>query len=322
MKKSTKVLLIISLCMLLSGVFICVGAGFMAGFDFNGLSPVTYRESVTTSDEAFANVDVYSLSADVEMFVSSTDEWKVESTEADKIYHQITVEDDTLKIRRVDNREWYECISININFKTESIRLYLPEKSYESIVLKSTSGKVVVNEGLNCEKLKAESTSGAVRVYGAEAEEIVANSTSGQAVVDGVSAQRLSVSSTSGRVNVSNLAQVDTVDIKATSGRIEAMDISCREFTAENVSGGVTCSGVVADDTITAETTSGGIRILQSDAESLSLKSTSGSIRGTLLSDKIFIAESSSGSVKVPDSTQGGVCKAKTSSGSIDITVE
>ncbi len=323
MKNSTKAILIISLCMVFAGIFICGSVMFIADFDFNRLSSVTYRERTSTSDEAFVNVDVYSQSADISVFPSSNDEWRVESTEADKMYHQIEVEDDTLVIRRVDEREWYEYIGINFSFKTESVRLYLPEKLYESVELKSTSGKVIVNEGLNCEKLLAESTSGEVRVYGTQAkDDVVAKATSGQVSVNGVNTQKLYVSSTSGRVTVSNITDADSVNINATSGKIEAIDISCIDFSARNVSGGVTCSGVIAEDTITAETTSGSIKVLQSDAQNLTLKSTSGSIRGTLLSDKIFITDTVSGSISVPHTSQGGVCSAKTTSGSIDIKIQ
>ncbi len=327
MKKATKVILIVSLCMILSGIFVCVGALSMSGVGFENIfkdnGVVNSVVKVTTSDEAFENVDVNVNSADVQVFASTCDEWKVESTEYDKVHYQVEVKDDTLVIRRVDERKWYEHIGIDLSFISENVKIYLPEKMFESIELKSTSGSVTVNEGLTCESLVAKSTSGAVRVYSVTAEDVItAKTTSGQVSVAEVFTGKLEASSTSGRVNVSNIEQINTVVINATSGKIEATDINCREFTAENVSGGVLCSGVIAQDNINAESTSGSIKILRSDAETLNLKSTSGSIRGTLLSDKIFIADSSSGSVKVPQTTQGGICKAKTTSGSIDITIE
>lgn len=51
------------------------------------------------------------------------------------------------------------------------------------------------------------------------------------------------------------------------------------------------------------------------------LSCTSGSVKGTLLSDKIFLTDSGSGSIRVPRSTEGGTCEITTTSGSIRIDI-
>jgi DUF4097 and DUF4098 domain-containing protein YvlB len=52
------------------------------------------------------------------------------------------------------------------------------------------------------------------------------------------------------------------------------------------------------------------------------LKTTSGSVKGSLLTPKIFYTDTTSGSVDVPRSTEGGLCEIQTTSGSIRITIE
>ncbi len=323
MKKATVITLIVSLCMVFAGLILCGGVVMMNGLDFDFGNTADYREKVSTFDEAFADVEVRGMSADVQFFVTTADECVVECTETDDAYYDVKVENNTLIVKYVDNRKWFDHIGFNFSSLSENVKVYLPENVYENVKIRSTSGNVTVNQGLACESLEAVSTSGSVRVYGASAEgKITVNSTSGRSVADAVKAQSLTVASTSGRVNVSNIDEVENVSVNATSGRIEATDIRCVNFSAEGVSGTVLCSGVIAEETLNAESTSGGVQVLMCDAEILNLKSTSGSIRGTLLSGKVFNADSVSGSVKVPASTQGGICNAKTTSGSIDIKIQ
>ncbi len=320
MKKSTKVILIVALCMFLSGIFVCMSALSMKGMDFDNMFKDNSTVRVATYDEVFLSVDAQVKSGSLEIFPTSDDELKIECTEPENTYYDIKFEGDTLVIRRIDNRQWHQYF---MNFSREGIKIYLPERAYEDIKLDASSGKIIVNDGLSCRNLTAESTSGSVRAYGINAQELVSlKGTSGQVVSDTVKAENMKVSCTSGKVTLGNIELTGDLNVENSSGNVEASSVNCTSFSAENTSGGITCSGVIAQDNINAKNTSGSINILQSDAQTLNLKSTSGSIRGTLLSDKIFIAESTSGSVKVPQTTQGGICKVKTTSGSVDITVE
>ena len=52
------------------------------------------------------------------------------------------------------------------------------------------------------------------------------------------------------------------------------------------------------------------------------MKTDTGDVTGSLLSDKIFFAESDVGSVDVPKTTTGGVCEIRTDTGKIAITID
>jgi hypothetical protein len=57
------------------------------------------------------------------------------------------------------------------------------------------------------------------------------------------------------------------------------------------------------------------------DGANLYLKSDTGSISGTIRTEKVFYAKSSTGSVKVPDTAAGGRCEVQTSTGSIRLSI-
>ncbi|MGN1001850.1 MAG: DUF4097 family beta strand repeat-containing protein, partial [Oscillospiraceae bacterium] len=108
---------------------------------------------------------------------------------------------------------------------------------------------------------------------------------------------------------------------KTGSGRILLSHIRSGEISARSTSGKVELTDVIAEEELFARSTSGGVALEGCDGGTIRLESTSGSVKGTLLSDKIFTADSTSGSINLPRSAAGGECEITTTSGSIDIKV-
>lgn len=319
MKKSNLIILIVALCMLFSGVFVCIGAFSMEGMSYENMFTDNSTLRTETYDEAFYSVDARAKAGNLEIFPTSEDELRIECTEPENTYYDIKFEGDILVIELVDNRQWHDYL---MNFDREGVKIYLPQRVYNDIKLDVSSGKITVNEGLECRNLMAETSSGSVRAYNVKAQENVSlKAASGSIGVDTVTADNMEVLCTSGKITVSNLELTGNLDIDSSSGKIEAINVNCNSFNSQNESGGIICSDVICKDSLNADTSSGKIEVLRSDAQNLDLNTTSGSIRGTLLSEKVFVAHSTSGSVRVPDTTQGGVCKAKATSGSIKIEI-
>ena len=106
------------------------------------------------------------------------------------------------------------------------------------------------------------------------------------------------------------------------SGSLTLTQAACGTLTARTQSGDLRLTGVVADDVLSAQTASGSIRLDGCDAAALSLRTTSGNVTGSLLSDKVFLAESASGMVDIPRTVTGGPCEIVTSSGNIQLTIQ
>ena len=56
-------------------------------------------------------------------------------------------------------------------------------------------------------------------------------------------------------------------------------------------------------------------------AAELYVRTTTGDVTGALLSEKVFITGTNTGSVAVPETTTGGVCEIRTNTGSIRIGI-
>jgi DUF4097 and DUF4098 domain-containing protein YvlB len=64
------------------------------------------------------------------------------------------------------------------------------------------------------------------------------------------------------------------------------------------------------------------VKFERCDASELYIELDTGDVTGSLLSDKVFIAQSDTGRVNVPKSVTGGRCEITTDTGDIKITVE
>ena len=107
----------------------------------------------------------------------------------------------------------------------------------------------------------------------------------------------------------------------AETGFTPYITISGGSITAKATAGKITLRDVIAEETLSAQNISGGVALEGCDGGTIRISCTSGSVKGALLSDKIFLTDSGSGSIRVPRSTEGGTCEITTTSGSIRIDI-
>ena len=191
--------------------------------------------------------------------------------------------------------------------------------------LRSTSGDLYAMGFLNT--VTARSTSGKVSLGGKTVDgDCIATTaelktTSGEIRVKTATLESLTAQTGSGGIRMESVTVTEATDLETTSGEITLLYTVSGTLTAETGSGGIDLTDTTVAGHIQAETTSGSIRFARADAETLNLKTTSGSVTGSLLTAKIFYTDTTSGSVDVPKSTEGGICEIKTTSGDIRMTI-
>lgn len=131
----------------------------------------------------------------------------------------------------------------------------------------------------------------------------------------------LTVEATTGDIKIPDAFQFNNIDVSITTG-----DVKCSASANENVkikttTGDIDLKNVIASK-IAISATTGDISLYQCDADELYLKATTGDITGSLLSDKVFVAKSTTGDIDVPQSTTGGKCEIKVTTGDINIEIK
>lgn len=358
MKKAKKIAIIVAVSMIAVGFVSIVGSLAFVQFDATKLNTMEWETKTYAVEDSFTNISIQGGDATVSLVSATDGNCKVVCTENDAIYDKIEVVDNTLTIERVDESEWYH--NIGVYFDEIEITVYLPEKEYETLFIDNSSGRIDVqgdftfaeaevtnssgkinftadvNGALkventsggiyvgdnSVESLLVEGTSGSIEVISVVATNDVAiNGSSGGIGVSKVECANLSATNSSGSLRLSEIVANNDVNVEGTSGGVHIDDVECANLTGSNSSGRITCTEVIATGDINLKNSSGGIALEACDAANLKLEATSGSIKGTLLSEKIFQADATSGSVDVPKTTSGGVCEVTTTSGSISLSL-
>ncbi len=189
-------------------------------------------------------------------------------------------------------------------------------------VIENGSGSVTVS-GIKGGNISAKSGSGSVTVENADAKDIYIKSGSGTTKAIGCVAENLIMEGSSGSATVEDTRVSGDAEIRKSSGSIHANRITADNLRVKNGSGSIGLSDAVIENKVVLEGSSGSIRFENSDGKDITIENGSGSITASLLSTKEISANSGSGSVKVPDLTEGeknGLLRAHSSSGSINIS--
>lgn len=321
MSKAVKKLLIAAAFLTISGCIIFIGAMAALGFDFSKLSTMKYE---TNTYEVSGGFDKISIDTDITniVFARSDDEsCKVVCFEAEKMKHSVRCANGTLTIGMTNDRKWYDYFGIS--FSSPKMTIYLPQSEYTSLSIDTATGNIDIPEGFAFNKLEIESSTGNISC--------TANAS-----------DSIKIKSNTGNINISSVESKCDIDIKTNTGSVKLTDGACTNFTAEsdtgkitlenvvakdNVfvesdTGNITLTNVIAEDNIFIESDTGNVKLKSSDAAMLSIETDTGDIAGTLLSEKIFIAKSSTGKVNVPETESGGKCEIKTATGNIKIEIQ
>lgn len=302
----------------LIGLIIFGGVMSMLGWDLSKLSTTKYETNEYTVSESFTGISVENRTADVELLPSEDGAVRVVCFEEKNVKHEVTVEGGMLTVRAQDMRKWYE--HIGINFKTATVKIYIPEGVYGALSISSTTGDTTVTAGYTFDGINITATTGDVWCYADTTGDCNITLTTGDACVSGVSAKALNISASTGDVEVNDADISGDVDVEVTTGRVRLTDLAARDVSVETDTGRVTLASVIAGK-LSVDTDTGDVRLEDSDAAEIFIETDTGDVTGTLLSEKIFITECNTGRVDVPKSTTGGRCEITTGTGDIIITI-
>lgn len=110
--------------------------------------------------------------------------------------------------------------------------------------------------------------------------------------------------------------------IRVTTGDVYLSDINCKNLASYGTTSDMYLDNVITTENLLIKTNTGDVMLDGCDAAEISIETSTGDVLGSLLSDKVFITEVSTGDINVPHTTTGGVCRIKTSTGDINITLK
>ncbi len=279
MRNSTKIWLIIATSLVALGCIIFSVAMTKNYWDFTKLSTVKYETNTYQINENFSNISMNTDTADI-LFIPSDDKMcKVVCYEMSDMKHTTTVQNDTLTINVTDEREWYDHIGITLG--SPKITVYLPKTEYDTLVIKEDTGDIEVPEDFK---------------FGS-----------------------IDIATSTGDITVSGVTCEGDLKINVSTGKVNLTDIKCKSLISDGSTGDFSLKNVIATEKFSIERSTGDVKFDDCDATEIWVETDTGDVTGKLLSEKIFITQTSTGDVLVPKSTNGGKCEITTSTGDIYI---
>jgi DUF4097 and DUF4098 domain-containing protein YvlB len=305
-------IVLIVIAVILGGVFLTIG---LVNRSKSG-AIITNTHEI---DGTFNNLNIDLATAALEIKVAEGDKVRVVCDEKEKVYHNVSVIDNALTIKVEDVRKWYEKLLFSL--RRMKVTAYLPEGLYGNLVIDSAIGGVNVAEQLSFNNITVDIATGNVEINSNVSEIIKIEGATGNVNINNIVAKSVDIDTSTGSVTLSKVNITDNIEIDCSTGKITLTDTTCKNLTIDVTTGETKLVRTVVAEKIKTEASTGNIIFDKSDAATLDIETTTGSIKGTLLTAKIFQTTSKTGKINVPNTTTGGICKLQTGTGNIDIQI-
>lgn len=303
--------------LIVAGAVILTAGAALAVIGYKNGQGVKVETKEYTDLETFNKFDIDLTIAEFELKPSEDSTTKVVVDETRYDQHTVSVVDNTLTVKGINNRKWYEYVLTWSFFHKLKVTVYAPEGNYEEFKAHSHTGSIIVPANYTFDTFTASASTGSIRSSAKVNNELVAKCSTGSVNLDGVDAKSMELKTSTGSINVKNSNVTELITAKSSTGTIRLENVNAKNLKTNVSSGSTKLTSVLVEEHIESKASSGSIRMDACDADTLFVKASSGSINLKLLTSKIFYASSSTGSVHVPQSTTGGVCEIHTSTGKI-----
>lgn len=320
MKQSKKTWLITAGILVLAGCIIFAGIMTRRHWNFTMFDTVELKTETVEINEDFQSISIQSDTEDISFQPSGNGKCSVIFREWEEENCSASVQNGVLTVKADDWKEWTG--QVGVVTSAPKITVCLPKNDYVSISVKGSTGDIMLPDDFTFESVDISVSTGKVECHASVSEKLRIGSSTGDVCLEGLSAGEIELSTTTGDAVVSAVSCKGIVDITVSTGDVFLTDVSCGSFATGGSTGELTMKSVAAGALLSVSRSTGDVKLEKCDAAELQIKTSTGSVTGTLLSDKVFIVQSTTGSIKVPETVTGGKCKISTTTGDIKIAIE
>lgn len=314
-----KTLFIVAGILIIFGMVLFVAALGSNGWDISQLSTAKLQCNTHSIGKDFHNISVSTDTTDVVLVPSDDGMCRVECYERENMQHLVAVKDQTLEISYDDTRKWYERISF-FSFGTPKIMVYLPRAEYSALNIENNTSDVEIPKDFQFGSVNISVSTGDVKCCASTTGNVKIKTSTGDILAQNISAGAVELLVSTGQVQADSVACQGDVTIRVRTGKATLTNVQCKNLRSTGSTGDLYLQSVVAQKQFSIERSTGDVKLDCCDAGEIEIETDTGDVTGTLLSSKIFIAETDTGLVNVPQSTTGGRCEIETNTGNIKIT--
>ncbi len=305
---------------LAAGALLCALSIGVLGFDFKGPGAGKYVTNTYEVRDEFADIKIDGDTEKITFLPAEDAECRIVCYEDENDPHHVRVENGILIIDRLNPARWH----LNIGIFTESptVTAYLPQDTYRKLMIDADTGDVEVPRDFSFDSISIILDTGDVSCFAPASEDIEIRTDTGHITVSGVSAAGLRLKSDTGRMELSDVVISGDIELKEGTGKALLEHVSCTNLVSKGSTGSLAMTDTTASGEFNLERSTGDIEFHGCDAEKIYAKTNTGDVTGTLLTEKVFAADSDTGKVDVPGTSSGGRCEITTDTGDIRIRIQ
>lgn len=290
MKKTLKIILIVIGCLLL--------ATLLFSLIKNLLFKINTKSFVYNIESEYENIYIETDVDDINIYLSDNNEDKINYEINKKMSYDIKVQNGTLYIKKVDNRNFIDKI---FSFGSFKLDLYLSKEILNNLKIDCSTGSIDINSGFIFNNVDITNSTGDIEISSSVKNEIY-------------------IEFSTGDVDLDNCLLLGDVIVSGSTGDVDLKSCNCKSLTINLSTGDIDLDRVIALEDININSSTGDVSFDAIDAKNIYIKLSTGDVEGTILTNKFFITSTDTGRVKVPSTREGGECKVITSTG--DITID
>ncbi len=311
--------LIAAVAMLLAGIAVCGVSMAALGFDFKALATDAFETNIYPVAEKFDSISVEAETDQIRFLPAEDGKCTVECREMKNLTHEVAVKDGTLLVRTTDRRTWTQQIGVHIG--SPAITIYLPEKAYGELSVRTDTGDVEIPADFTFVTLSIHGDTSDVECRASITGGLEIGLSTSDITLAALDAGALDLSVSTGRIQVDSVRCKGDVSIHVSTGKTLLNDLTCASLRTDGSTGDITLTDTVASGSFTIERSTGDVRFENADAQEITVKTSTGEVTGSLRSEKVFLTETDTGKQNVPKSVSGGRCEITTDTGDIEIEV-
>ncbi len=219
MKKNGKILLTLAIVLTTVGFLGFTVIMTIRGWDFSTLGTEEFETNTYNVSETFDKISVDVNISDITFVPVEDESCSVVCKETEKFRHSVSVKNDTLVIRMIDKRKWYD--RIGICWGSYEMTVYLPETEYESLKIKTNTGDVKIESITAISDIQLETDTGDIKLTD-------------------VSCAKLETETDTGDMILKRVIAEGDFDITSDTGDVKFSDSDAAEIYVETDTGDVT----------------------------------------------------------------------------------
>ena len=320
MGKKTKIWFITAASLIVVGAIIFSGVMTVLKWDFTKLSTSKYQTNDYEINDTFKNISVSTDTAKIDFVPTDDSKILVSCYEQANEKHEVSVNNETLEIKLKSTKKWYE--HIGVNFTSPKITVYIPEGEYGNLLVNNSTGDIQISKEFTFENIDIKGSTSSVINSASVKNNVKIKLSTGDIKTENISAKAINLSVSTGMATLHNVKCNGDIKIKVSTGKAYITDTNCKNLISSGDTGDLNLKNVKSSEKFSLKRSTGDVKFELCDADEIFIETDTGNVVGSLLSEKVFIANSDTGKISVPKTVTGGRCEITTDTGDIKILVK